>query len=42
MLVQIARGADDRIRESGFVQHGARFLGKIGEVAEIQTDSLGL
>ncbi len=40
VLVQIAGGGDHCVRETGLIQHLPGFLGHIGQVAAVQTDSV--
>ena len=41
-LIQIIGGGDDRIRKACLIQHLARLLGQIGEVAAVKADSVAL
>ena len=40
VLVQIAGGGDNRIREAGLIQHLSGLLGQVSQVAAVQADAV--
>ena len=39
-LIQIVGSGNDRIRETGFIQHLTGFFGKVSKITAVETDSV--